>query len=303
MIQNHHKGTQSWYMRRGERIEGPFPAGLISRYLILGRIRTTDELSTDKESWKQVSEIDEVMPDVLQADLEDAYHRQRLMAAKRWEDEREMRDRRGNSELLLGKDRRRADRRDPETISEFEKRIDREDEATNTKTNERRTVGLVALLFLVALLAVFLLNKPKVDVDVVECDSPPRPGIDWSNCFMNGSAFPGADLTSAKMPNMKLAGSIFTGSQMVRADLSYTDLSVSNLRNVDFQNALMVGVNLQGSDLSDSNLSGADMTYADLSGANLDGVIFKNTRLGNAIWIDGNLCDRESVGRCEIVEQ
>ena len=114
MIDKVKRENQFWYMRRGEHIEGPFPAGLISRYIIIGRIKMTDEVSTDRLNWMQASEIDGIMPSVLHGDLNDAYNKQRLMAAKRWEDERALRDRRGGAHLLLGNDRRGFDQREYE---------------------------------------------------------------------------------------------------------------------------------------------------------------------------------------------
>jgi len=43
--------SQIWYTRRGSEVKGPFPIGQIRRYVLLGRIRETDEVSTDGETW------------------------------------------------------------------------------------------------------------------------------------------------------------------------------------------------------------------------------------------------------------
>jgi len=57
---------QLWYTRRGEAVQGPFPAGQISRYVILGRIQPTDEVSADGVVWVPLSQMPEMIPELVQ---------------------------------------------------------------------------------------------------------------------------------------------------------------------------------------------------------------------------------------------
>ena len=51
-----------WYSRRQGVTRGPFSAGDITRYLLLGRIRLDDELSTDKIVWSPANRFSEMLP-------------------------------------------------------------------------------------------------------------------------------------------------------------------------------------------------------------------------------------------------
>src|SRR3569832_663567 len=77
-----------WYVRRKGEVKGPYPAGLITRYILLGRIREDDELSPDGSVWTLVQEHRELIPDVIKAAATDPAAQQRLDAARRWADER-----------------------------------------------------------------------------------------------------------------------------------------------------------------------------------------------------------------------
>ena len=85
---------QLWYMRREKEIRGPFPSGLITRYILLGRLREDDELSTDQISWQPVSDNPDLIPDEMKLDLSIEENREKLRIARMREDEREAGDRR-----------------------------------------------------------------------------------------------------------------------------------------------------------------------------------------------------------------
>ena len=70
-----------WFVRRGAKMKGPFPAGVIANHILLGRIREGDELSSDRKEWLPLSEHQELIPDVMKADLSDPYNQERLAAA------------------------------------------------------------------------------------------------------------------------------------------------------------------------------------------------------------------------------
>ena len=51
-----------WHSRRDGVIRGPFSAGDITRYLLLGRIRLDDELSRDKIIWSPANYFSGMLP-------------------------------------------------------------------------------------------------------------------------------------------------------------------------------------------------------------------------------------------------
>ena len=86
--------NQLWYTRREKEIRGPFPAGLITRYILLGRIREDDELSVDQLSWQKVSGAIDLIPEEFKLDLSVPENQEKLRIARMREDERESVDRR-----------------------------------------------------------------------------------------------------------------------------------------------------------------------------------------------------------------
>jgi hypothetical protein len=111
--------NQLWYTRRDKEIRGPFPAGLITRYILLGRIIETDDLSTDQISWQPVSAMPALIPEEMKLDLTLPENQEKLRIARMREDERETGDRRlkqrknngkeTNTHTRRGEDRRRSE--------------------------------------------------------------------------------------------------------------------------------------------------------------------------------------------------
>jgi len=105
-----------WYSRREGIIRGPFSDEEITRYLLLGRIRLADELSTDKTVWSPASRFSGLLPqEVIKLESWDDY--QQLVEARMQVDERKS-ERRCNQcpnrgsyqpERRHNKDRRRDD--------------------------------------------------------------------------------------------------------------------------------------------------------------------------------------------------
>lgn len=76
-----------WYSRREGVTRGPFSAEEITRYLLLGRIRLADELSTDRTVWSPASSFSEMLPpEVTSLESWDDY--QKLVEARLQVDER-----------------------------------------------------------------------------------------------------------------------------------------------------------------------------------------------------------------------
>ena len=110
---------QLWYTRRDKEIRGPFPAGQITRYILLGRIVETDQLSADQISWLPVRELPDLIPPEIKLDLSIPENQEKLRIARMREDERDTGDRREKQQQtdVEGKNnyvRRGGDRRSSE---------------------------------------------------------------------------------------------------------------------------------------------------------------------------------------------
>ncbi len=54
-----------WYVQKGSRVQGPYSAHEVGRYLLLGRVRNTDRVSRDGELWEPVTQVPELIPEEL----------------------------------------------------------------------------------------------------------------------------------------------------------------------------------------------------------------------------------------------
>ncbi|MFQ5470549.1 MAG: pentapeptide repeat-containing protein [Gammaproteobacteria bacterium] len=289
-----------WYVRRAGKVKGPYAAGVITRYILLGRIRSDDLLSQDQEDWQAVIEHTELFPETMLADLNDAMARQRLLAARRWEDERTRVDRRENQQSV-GNEQRQVGRRIEEPDEEIQHRRIRAQvrEEKIQKSFTSFLSGFIAFSILAGLTAIFIFNKPEtVEVAKPNCDAPPTAGVNWRGCKKRNADLVNANLIGAVLKNVSFSQADLSGSQLINADLSYADLSLSNLYGVDLRQSKLIGANLVGSNLGDANLSGADLSFADLSNAILENANLTDANLSNAQWPDGRKCAPGSVGNC-----
>lgn len=297
--------SQLWYIRQRGGKAGPYPAGLIRRFVLLRRLDESDEISRDGEQWLRLSSHPELIPDVLKADRDDPIAQERLIKARRWADERSGDDRRLFEERggeLQREQRSHLDRRLPETGEEQTAREARRQRAPATR--QRRDGYLLGSLFILGVIAsvgVYLHSyRPKPAENPADCTAGAAPAVNWSNCRMEGLVLPRTDLTGAKLGNGDFSGGDFHGSVLAGADLSYAVMSIADLRGADLSRANMKGISLRGADLAHANLAGADLSYADLQGANLAGVTLGGTRFDNAIWIDRVVCAPGSVDQCVV---
>lgn len=297
--------SQLWYTRRGEEIRGPFNVGLIQRYVLLGRLRGTDEVSIDKVDWTPLADVPELIPQVMQADLDDPLARERLLAAKRWADERLGCDRRMLCRPDAGggvTERRKSnERRGPEPEEEVRYRVSRAQSQTPPRRSQLRFFGS---LLAVAIAAVFIILTftlpPPPDERAVNCGAPPRPGVNWSNCRLEGMQLAGADLRRANLTSADLSGANLQGSNLEGADLSFAKLSIADLRNANLDGARLKGANLTSARLSGADLRRADLSYASLRAADLTKVRLEGAVLDNAFWLNNAVCAPGSIGKCRL---
>jgi len=282
-----------WYVRKDGRIRGPLPAGQIAREILLGRMRDNDELSVDREHWRPLSALPQLVPEVMQhVDTEEG--RQHLLLARLREDER-LHDRRGPGHAPDATGLRHGDRR---TVESFDVAADRErvTRLAAEENKEERNLLLPAAVIMIALFILvtyFLWYRPAAPLAGRDCLAVPAAAVNWSGCEMPARNLSRADLSRANLSNTVLKAADLYGVQLRNADLSY-----ANLEGADLRMANLKGASLRGANLSLSDLSNADLGTANLQAANLNGVSLTGAKLGRAIWTDGRVCANGSVGEC-----
>ncbi|SFM24514.1 Pentapeptide repeat-containing protein [Ectothiorhodospira mobilis] len=293
-----------WYMRRDGHVRGPYPAGVVSRYLLLGRLTLEDEISPDGQHWHPVETHPHLIPrELLEADTPEG--RERLLQARMREDER-LRERRaaGSAQEAIFRDQRQGDRRRPEPPQILQHRrqraelLSRMPDARRLPGGARLWTGLALLLTLTLGALFFWGLEPASQTGRPDCTARAAPGVNWDYCRKAGADLSGADLTGARMSNADLLGVRLGEARLSGADLSYADLQRADLSGADLSGARMVGAVLRDADLSGARLTGADLGYADLRGADLTGAELEGVRLGHALWTDGRPCPEGAVGGC-----
>ena len=190
--------SNRWYLRKAGEVKGPFPAGLLSRYLLLGRVSDDDEVSSDGEEWVAIKDVPELIPKVLLEDTSDPMVQERLQAARRWADERGVDRRGGGSAPGLSQSNRRADdRRDlesPPTLEYRERRAGREQELLSAYQGRWATLMIAGTVAVVAGIFLLLYKPPPPQLGA-DCRSPAAPRVNWSNCALDGAQLAGANLS------------------------------------------------------------------------------------------------------------
>lgn len=294
------KKQKLWFIRRSGAIKGPFPSGTLRRFMLLGRVTPSDQVSLDQKSWQGVMDVPEVVPpEIRKAAAEGNLYD--VLPVKLGEDERRGTERRNKAEDIKYQNLRKGQRRQDEEDLVRRHQLSKTQLIEQYKNNKRKTPYLgfivVSVLVLLSVGVGLYLGAPD-GVSDPDCSAKAAPGVNWRSCRLDAVSYEsvnlqGAILNSAIMRTSKLSGGIFN-----QADMQYADLSGSDLSYSEISGAKMKGINLQSADLTNVDLTNSDMSYANLQnsklgGANLEGVIFTK-----AIWIDGSVCGAGSVGSC-----
>ncbi len=299
-------GVNLWYVLIGDEVQGPFAAKLITRYLILGRIELSTEISQDRHAWKPISNYPELIPNALMPNDDGVIDQDRLAAARRWENERIKDDRRDIDQPLdqaLGCVERRElgeDRRQAKKSGIFRRQSDAGDRAA-TQRGEHRLV-LISMLIVVVLIGGIVgvaVNESWIlDSEFRDCNVAPGPGVNWNHCSRKGADLAEANLSDATMISMDLISADLRAAILVRADMSYANLTGASLSAANMGYANLVGADLRDADLTAASLLGANLAYADLRGARITDAEIAGAVFDRAIWLDGRICEDLSRGEC-----
>jgi len=318
---------QIWFTRRDKQVRGPFPAGMITRHILLGRIVMDDELSLDQCNWHRVSEVPELIPEERLLDLSVPHNQRRLQEAIIRADERNAGDRRGNADSPGQQfQRREGDRRAPESEMTLMHRTISTNLAKSLQPEkDKYRAGYFIILLLIAMvlgLSLTLSKRSPAPVINVACSSIPAPSVNWSNCHKQNKDLHDVNLASANLSYGTFEGSNFTNATLLGANLEHSDLSEIIAFKANLQSARLTHSVLKSANLSNANLSyadlryavlinadlrgadftGADLTQAVLNKANIEGAVFEGAVLEKTIWINNSVCQPESLGSCVEVD-
>lgn len=279
----HSAEQEKWYIRQHGELVGPFPAVQIARYLILQRLTMADEISVDCQRWYRIGDVAEVQPAKLETTPAVPAHVQaQLAATRRWVHEhpglfQDVQVSAGEGVLPAAAD--------------YQAQI------LPTGLNRKLAYGMAAMLGVGVVLVALILPQTMAPA-LPECDAAPGPGVNWSNCLLQGIQLDNADLRQANMRNALLGNATMRAANLEGADLAYADLSLVRMRGARLVGANLTGANLRNADLQASNLQDADLSYANLIGVEWRGANLEGVRLGYAIWNEEFVCMPESVGQC-----
>ncbi len=295
------KVRKLWFVRRNGDVRGPFPTTAISQFLLVGRLHKFDEVSEDQQVWQAIDDIEELVSEVMKADLTDPVKRSNLEASKHGADERSGEERRHEDDPEH-QEQREGERRIVDSVdkhTERQARMSQRLAEAEQKAKRQNTIMTVVLVVVCAvILGLMIFSDPDEAIPDIDCTTAPASGVNWSNCDLQGADLSAVDLSKSHIRNANLSSAVFFRANLQGVDLAYSNLGLSNLRLADMRGASLVGSNFRNSDMRGADLAGADLSYANLEGAQMVGVNLEGARLDKTIWIDGERCADGSVGGC-----
>ena len=109
---------------------------------------------------------------------------------------------------------------------------------------------------------------------------------------------PGKRLSSVEVMALLRTSRDLSGKNLSGINLVGVNLSKCNLKGVDLSNADLERADLGESDLERANLVGANLKMASLKLSGMIGANLENAILDGAIWQDGRICAKGSLGMC-----
>ena len=287
MDSNQNKGR--WYVKKGDKVLGPFPNQLIGSYLILGRMSLDTEVSRDQDHWAPVSDYKALVPEVV-LNAHTKSGAKALKLARIREDER----------TSAGAEAAGIERRvDEDKVVKLHRQL-RDDILNRYKAQPQLNTQKIAigLVIIVVVIIAYVFNQPVNQQPVVDCSAMPAPGVNWSSCNKQGQNLAGQDLSGAIFQATRFNGVDLTRSRLTGADFSYANLSQAELPQSKLDRTRFTGANLRKANLQSADLRGADFSYAELEGARLDGALLDGAKFDHALWIGGEQCLPGSTGAC-----
>ncbi|MGD0585981.1 MAG: pentapeptide repeat-containing protein [Oryzomonas sp.] len=113
-----------------------------------------------------------------------------------------------------------------------------------------------------------------------------------------GETAPGKRLSGVEVMALLRTSRDLSGKNLSGLNLVGVNLSKCNLKGVDLSNANLERADLGESDMERANLAGANLRMASLKLSGMIGANLENAILDGAIWQDGRICAKGSLGVC-----
>ncbi len=270
--------SEQWYIRGEAGSFGPLPLAQILHYIILKRLRESDEVSRDGITWTPLPEVGALnLKTALALDqVVTEAERQRLERTQSW---------------LLDH---------PEAVGIHNNEIDTVAEAKSQRLRTLLSYSAVVLLSILIVASAIILTRMEIRPPDPECEASPMAGVNWSNCSKIGAQLVGLDLSQALLRGARFQESDLTGTDFSGSDLAYADFAKASLEGAQFKGSNLMGVDFSNANLRGANFENADLSYANLQGAVLKGVNLKGAKLAKTKWMNGVECRRDSIGGCAV---
>jgi hypothetical protein len=273
---------ETWYVRRGPTIKGPYDVATLRRYLLLGRVRVTDRVSANGYTWQPLTQRGELIPQEMR-DLGSPEGRARFEAARSAVDERS-----GSDDGDDGDDGWRWPPRRRQT------------DAASRIAGVRILLSGLAVTAVAVLVAIgyqdVWLHGPAGPPD---CSAEAAAGINWSYCTKDAiTVSPRRDLSSLRAVNASMRNAGLAEAVLRDATLAYADLTGADLRGAILEGADLEGAVLREADLRDASLRGARLNHADLRNARIEGADFGGADLNSVVWPDDFPCHQVAIDAC-----
>lgn len=124
--------------------------------------------------------------------------------------------------------------------------------------------------------------------------------VSFKGTHLEKANFAGANLEGAYLVAVNLGGANFEGARLQGADFSYSLLGTSNFSKAQLGQAIFYKSDLDSAMFAEADLTGAMLYKSNLKNPkNKVMTSFKGTKLGGAVYVEGQVCRAGSLGACE----
>jgi len=137
------------------------------------------------------------------------------------------------------------------------------------------------------------LEKENIE-DKIDCQSSPKPRINWSGCDLSHRDFSNADLAFSDLSNVKIEDTKFNGARLTGANMENikiinSDFTDANLINTDLTNAHVTDSNFQHAQLRYVNFMNSNISESNFNNSIIRGSNFQNSVIDNSDFVDSTL--------------
>lgn len=138
------------------------------------------------------------------------------------------------------------------------------------------------------------IDNSGIVVATSELSPRPHPQVNYSNCYLDKTSFSATDLTDSTFAHASVKNSFFSGTTLIRANLTGAYVQGDDMKAVSGEHAIFKNTNatqtylgysnlqyssFQASDLTNAKFEFAKLQFANFDNANLQGTNFNSANL------------------------